>query len=54
MIVFVASSLGRCCADSVRRRTCLAFGGVLLVIAAGVAAFGITSGFGQYALDSTS
>ena len=45
MIVVVMVALGRCCSGLVHQRTWLGPGGVLLVIAAGLAAYGINSAF---------
>ena len=47
MVVFVQCVLGRCFAAPVRRRTWLGLGGVLCVLGAGIAAFGINSAFGE-------
>lgn len=47
MITFVQIAIGRCCAGPVRRRTWLGLGGVMLVISAGIAAYGINSAFGK-------
>ncbi|CAN0203161.1 unnamed protein product [Ascophyllum nodosum] len=46
MVLFVQSVLGRCFAGHVQRRTCLGLGGVACVLAAGLAAYGVNSGFG--------
>ncbi|CAM9359667.1 unnamed protein product, partial [Ectocarpus fasciculatus] len=46
MIVFVSVTLGRCCRGHVRQRSLLAIGGIMFVVAAGVAAYGLNSGFG--------
>ncbi|CAN0269125.1 unnamed protein product, partial [Ascophyllum nodosum] len=46
MLVVVMVSLGRCCSGSVRRRSWLGLAGVGIVVAAGLAAYGINSGFG--------
>lgn len=47
MIIFVTVVIGRCWNDSVRRRSWLGLAGVLLVVAAGLAAYGINSAFGK-------
>lgn len=47
MIVFVQIAIGRLYAGSVRRRTWLGLGGVMLVVGAGLAAYGINSAFGE-------
>ena len=47
MVVFVQCVLGRCFAGPVRRRTWLGLGGILCVLGAGIAAFGINSAFGK-------
>ena len=47
MIVFVSLALGRCCSGFVNQRSWLGLGGVLLVFAAGLAAYGINSAFGE-------
>ena len=49
MLVVVMVSLGRCCSGSVRRRSWLGLAGVGIVVAAGLAAYGINSGFGKKA-----
>ena len=49
MLVVVMVSLGRCCSGSVRRRSWLGLAGVGIVVAAGLAAYGINSGFGEKA-----
>eukprot|EP00752_Nemacystus_decipiens_P004731 g4312.t1 len=46
MIVFVMVAIGRCCAGLVRRRTWLGLAGVMLVLAAIMAAYGLNSAFG--------
>eukprot|EP00904_Undaria_pinnatifida_P008203 jgi/Undpi1/4512/HiC_scaffold_18.g07866.m1 len=46
MIVFVQIAIGRCCSGAVRRRTWLGLGGVMFVVGAGLAAYGINSAFG--------
>ncbi|CBN79517.1 conserved unknown protein [Ectocarpus siliculosus] len=46
MVLFVTVSLGRCCAGPVERRSWLGVGGIMLVVAAGLAAYGLNSGFG--------
>ncbi|CAN0336849.1 unnamed protein product, partial [Ascophyllum nodosum] len=46
MVLFVQSVLGRCFAGPVRRRTWLGLGGIFCVLAAGLAAYGLNSGFG--------
>lgn len=46
MIAFVQIAIGRCCAGGVRRRTWLGLGGVMLVLGAGLAAYGLNSAFG--------
>lgn len=48
MIAFVMIALGRCCSGSVRRRSWLGLGGVMLVIAAGMAAYGFSSAIGEW------
>ncbi|CAM9506157.1 unnamed protein product [Ectocarpus sp. 12 AP-2014] len=45
MVVFVSVAIGRCCTGSVKQRSWLGIGGVMLVIAAGLAAYGLNSGF---------
>ena len=47
MITFVMVVIGRCCSGSVKRRSWLGLGGVMLVIAAGLAAYGFSSGLGE-------
>lgn len=47
MITFVQIAIGRCCAGGVRRRTWLGLGGVMLVLGAGLAAYGLNSAFGE-------
>lgn len=47
MIIFVTVVIGRCWSDSVRRRSWLGLAGVLLVVAAGLAAYGVNSAFGK-------
>lgn len=47
MVVFVQCVLGRCSAGPVRRRTSLGIGGMFCVLAAGLAAYGFNSGFGE-------
>lgn len=47
MIAFVMVALGRCCSGPVLRRSWLGLGGVMLVVAAGLAAYGVNSGFGE-------
>ncbi|CAM9503125.1 unnamed protein product, partial [Ectocarpus sp. 13 AM-2016] len=46
MVLFVTVALGRCCAGPVERRSLLGVGGIVLVVAAGLAAYGLNSGFG--------
>ncbi|CAM9850692.1 unnamed protein product, partial [Ectocarpus sp. 12 AP-2014] len=46
MIAFVSVTIGRCCRGHVKQRSWLAIGGIMFVIAAGVAAYGVNSGFG--------
>ncbi|CAM9122089.1 unnamed protein product, partial [Laminaria digitata] len=46
MITFVMVALGRCCSGSVKRRSWLGLGGVMTVVAAGLAAYGFNSGLG--------
>ncbi|CAN0030848.1 unnamed protein product, partial [Sphacelaria rigidula] len=46
MIIFVTIIIGKCRGGSVRRRTWLGLGGVGLVVAAGLAGYGVNSGFG--------
>ncbi|CAM9869255.1 unnamed protein product, partial [Ectocarpus sp. 12 AP-2014] len=46
MVLFVTVALGRCCAGPVERRSWLGVGGIVLVVAAGLAAYGLNSGFG--------
>ncbi|CAM9835466.1 unnamed protein product [Ectocarpus sp. 12 AP-2014] len=46
MIAFVSVTIGRCCRGHVEQRSWLAIGGIMFVIAAGVAAYGVNSGFG--------
>ncbi|CAM9260832.1 unnamed protein product [Ectocarpus sp. 13 AM-2016] len=45
MIAFVSVAIGRCCSGPVKRRSWLGVGGVMLVVAAGLAAYGLNSGF---------
>ncbi|CAN0008284.1 unnamed protein product [Ectocarpus sp. 12 AP-2014] len=45
MMAVVSVALGRCCSGPVKRRSWLAVGGTVLVVAAGVAAYGLNSGF---------
>lgn len=47
MIAFVQIAIGRCCAGGVGRRTWLGLGGVMLVLGAGLAAYGLNSAFGE-------
>ena len=47
MVAFVQCVLGRCFAGPVRRRMSLGVGGVMCVLAAGMAAYGINAGFGE-------
>lgn len=49
MIAVVSVALGRCCSGPVKRRSWLAVGGTVLVVAAGVAAYGLNSGFRELA-----
>ncbi|CAM9710197.1 unnamed protein product, partial [Ectocarpus sp. 4 AP-2014] len=46
MVLFVMVALGRCCTGPVERRSWLGVGGIVLVVAAGLAAYGLNSGFG--------
>lgn len=46
MIAFVMIVIGRCRTGSVRRRSWLGLAGVMLVVAATMAAFGVNSAFG--------
>lgn len=46
MIAFVMIALGRCCSGPVKRRSWLGLGGVMVVSAAGLAAYGFSSGLG--------
>lgn len=46
MVIFVMIVIGRCRAGSVRRRSWLGLGGIGFVMAAGLAAYGVNSGFG--------
>ena len=48
MVVFVTVALGRCCAGLVERRTWIGGAGVLFVVAAGLAAYGLNSAFGKH------
>ncbi|CAM9391119.1 unnamed protein product [Ectocarpus sp. 12 AP-2014] len=45
MVAFVSVAIGRCCSGPVKRRSWLGVGGVMLVVAAGLAAYGLNSGF---------
>lgn len=45
MVVFVTVTLARCCSGPVQRRSLLGVGGIIFVIAAGLAAYGINSAF---------
>ncbi|CAM9899558.1 unnamed protein product, partial [Ectocarpus sp. 12 AP-2014] len=45
MVAFVSVVIGRCCGGPVKRRSWLGIGGVMLVVAAGLAAYGLNSGF---------
>ena len=47
MIAFVMVALGRCGTGPVRRRSWLGLGGVVTVVAAGLAAYGFNSGLGE-------
>ena len=47
MVIFVMVALGRCCSGAVTQRTWLAMGGIGFVIAAGLAAYGFNSAFGE-------
>lgn len=47
MTVFVIVVMGRCCSGPVLRRTWLGLGGVGSVVAAGLAAYGLNSAFGE-------
>lgn len=47
MVSFAQIAIGRCCAGPVHRRTWLGLGGVVLVVAAGLAAYGVNSAFGE-------
>lgn len=47
MVLFVMLGLGRCRSGAVERRSWLGFGGVCIVVASGLAAYGINSGFGE-------
>ncbi|CAN0119730.1 unnamed protein product, partial [Pylaiella littoralis] len=46
MVVFITINLGKCGAGAVRRRSWLGMSGVLIIVFAGVAAYGLNSGFG--------
>eukprot|EP00752_Nemacystus_decipiens_P003669 g3381.t1 len=45
MIAFITVNLGKCGAGSVRRRSWLGLAGVMVILCAGVAAYGLNSGF---------
>lgn len=47
MILVAMIAIGRCCSGPVRRRSWLGLAGVVLVVLAGLAAYGINSGFGE-------
>lgn len=47
MVVFITINLGKCGAGAVRRRSWLGMSGVLIIVFAGVAAYGLNSGFGE-------
>lgn len=47
MIVCVMLCVGRCKRGAVERRSWLGLGGVGIVVASGVAAYGLCSGFGE-------
>lgn len=47
MVVFVMVALGRCRAGPVKRRTWLGVGGIMLVVSAGMAAYGFNSAVGK-------
>lgn len=47
MIVCVMLCVGRCKLGAVERRSWLGLGGVGIVVASGVAAYGVCSGFGE-------
>lgn len=47
MLVFITINLGKCGAGSVRRRSWLGLAGVVIIVLAGVAAYGLNSGFGK-------
>ena len=48
MLTFVMVAIGRCRSeDNVRRRSWLGNAGLYVVVAAGLAAYGLNSGFGE-------
>ena len=47
MIFFITINLGKCGAGSVRRRSWLGLAGVMIIMLAGVASYGLNSGFGE-------
>lgn len=51
MVVTVMVCVGRCLMGAVERRSWLGLGGVGIIIAAGLAAYGLCSGFGETHVD---
>lgn len=47
MLLFVTVALGRCCSGRVERRGWIGVAGVVTVVAAGLAAYGLNSAFGE-------
>lgn len=47
MIAFITAILGKCGAGPVRRRSWLGVAGIMIIVFAGVAAYGLNSGFGE-------
>lgn len=52
MITFVMVVIGRCWDPAVLGRNFVALGGVTLVLAAGLAAYGVNSAFGRFSFDA--
>lgn len=47
MVAFITINVGKCGAGSVRRRSWLGMAGVAIIVCAGVAAYGLNSGFSK-------
>ncbi|CAM9170392.1 unnamed protein product, partial [Ectocarpus sp. 8 AP-2014] len=45
MVAFVSVAIGRCCTGPVKQRSWLGVSGIMLVVASGLAAYGLNSGF---------